>query len=40
MYVVSPKTIEFWEERPNRTHERLKFELIEESEWVSFLLSP
>ena len=40
MYVVSPKTIEFWEERPNRTHERLKFELIEENEWVSFLLSP
>lgn len=40
MYVVLPKTIEFWEERPNRTHERLKFELIGENEWASFLLSP
>ena len=40
LYLISPNAIEFWQERDNRTHERVKYELSAENEWESFLLSP
>ena len=40
LYIVIPNTVEFWQERDNRTHERLKFTLSDNQKWNSHLLSP
>ena len=40
LYVVIPNAVEFWEERDNRTHERLKYILSDDQKWSSYLLSP
>ena len=40
LYIVIPKAVEFWEERDNRTHERLKYILSDDQKWSSYLLSP
>lgn len=40
LYIVIPKAVEFWQERDNRTHERLKFTLSDNQKWSSNLLSP
>ena len=40
LYIVIPNAVEFWEERDNRTHERLKYILSEDQKWSSYLLSP
>ena len=40
LYIVIPNAIEFWEERDNRTHERLKYILSDDKKWSSYLLSP
>ena len=40
LYVVIPNAVEFWEERDNRTHERLKYILSDDQKWSSHLLSP
>jgi pyridoxamine 5'-phosphate oxidase len=40
LYIVIPNAVEFWEERDNRTHERLKYILSDDQKWRSYLLSP
>ena len=40
LYIVIPNAVEFWEERANRTHERLKYILSDDQKWSSHLLSP
>ena len=40
LYVVIPNAVEFWQERDNRTHERLKYILSDNQKWSSHLLSP
>ena len=40
LYIVIPNAVEFWEERDNRTHERLKYILSDNQKWKSYLLSP
>ena len=40
LYIVIPNAVEFWEERDNRTHERLKYILTDDQQWSSYLLSP
>jgi len=40
LYVVIPNAVEFWKERDNRTHEKLKYILSDDQKWRSYLLSP
>ncbi|MDC3067077.1 pyridoxamine 5'-phosphate oxidase [Gammaproteobacteria bacterium] len=40
LYIVIPNAVEFWEERDNRTHKRLKYILSDDQKWSSYLLSP
>ena len=40
LYIVIPNAVEFWQERDNRTHERLKYFLSDNKKWSSHLLSP
>ena len=40
LYIVITNAVEFWEERDNRTHERLKYILSDDQKWSSYLLSP
>ena len=40
LYIVIPNAVEFWQERDNRTHERLKYILEDNQKWSSHLLSP
>ncbi|HVD66174.1 MAG TPA: pyridoxamine 5'-phosphate oxidase [Gaiellaceae bacterium] len=39
-YVLRPETIEFWESRPNRLHERIRYSRGEDGSWAAELLSP
>jgi pyridoxamine 5'-phosphate oxidase len=39
-YVVRPITIEFWQGRPNRLHDRLQYTLEENGEWKIERLAP
>jgi pyridoxamine 5'-phosphate oxidase len=39
-YVLRPETIEFWESRPNRLHERVRYSRDEDGSWAAELLSP
>jgi pyridoxamine 5'-phosphate oxidase len=39
-YVLRPETIEFWESRPNRLHERVRYERADDGSWSLGLLSP
>ena len=39
-YVLRPETIEFWESRPNRLHERVRYTRGEDGSWSGTLLSP
>ncbi|MDV7187112.1 pyridoxamine 5'-phosphate oxidase [Lutibacter sp. TH_r2] len=39
-YIVRPQTIEFWQGRPNRMHDRIKFTLQENFEWKIERLAP
>ena len=38
--LVRPQTIEFWQGRPNRLHDRLQFQLGEDESWTAQRLSP
>ena len=40
LYIVIPDAVEFWKERDNRTHERIKYILSDDQKWRSYLLSP
>jgi pyridoxamine 5'-phosphate oxidase len=39
-YIVKPEFIEFWQGRPSRLHDRIKYELKESGEWKLYRLSP
>jgi pyridoxamine 5'-phosphate oxidase len=39
-YVLHPETIEFWESRPNRLHERVRYTRGNDGSWQVTLLSP
>ncbi|HET6656429.1 MAG TPA: pyridoxamine 5'-phosphate oxidase [Gaiellaceae bacterium] len=39
-YVLAPETIEFWESRPNRLHERVRYSRGGDGSWQATLLSP
>lgn len=39
-FLVSPLSIEFWQGRPNRLHDRIVFELNEDQDWSIRRLSP
>jgi pyridoxamine 5'-phosphate oxidase len=39
-YMVRPKSIEFWQGRPNRLHDRIRFTLQEDWDWKMERLAP
>ncbi|MBE99209.1 pyridoxamine 5'-phosphate oxidase [Flavobacterium coralii] len=39
-YIVKPVSIEFWQGRPNRMHDRIRFTLKEDLNWVKERLAP
>ena len=39
-YVLAPETFEFWENRPNRLHERLRYTRARQGGWTLERLSP
>lgn len=39
-FIVKPLSIEFWQGRPNRLHDRIRFRLNEEFDWIMERLSP
>ena len=39
-YIVKPESIEFWQGRPNRLHDRIRFTLQEDSDWKMERLAP
>ena len=39
-YLVKPVTIEFWQGRPNRLHDRLQYSLLDNGEWQIERLAP
>lgn len=39
-YIVKPKSIEFWQGRPNRMHDRIRYTLQEDYDWKIERLAP
>ncbi|GAA3508031.1 pyridoxamine 5'-phosphate oxidase [Aquimarina addita] len=39
-YVVKPLEFEFWQGRPNRLHDRIRYQLLEENKWKIDRLAP
>ena len=39
-FIVKPISIEFWQGRPNRLHDRIRFQLNDENSWKTDRLSP
>jgi pyridoxamine 5'-phosphate oxidase len=39
-FVLRPDSIEFWESRPNRLHERIRYDRGEDGSWRATLLAP
>jgi pyridoxamine 5'-phosphate oxidase len=39
-YIVKPTEIEFWQGRPNRLHDRIRYQLQEDYSWTIHRLSP
>jgi pyridoxamine 5'-phosphate oxidase len=39
-YILRPETVEFWESRPNRLHERIRYTRADDGSWQTALLAP
>lgn len=39
-YIIKPVEIEFWQGRPNRLHDRIRYRLTEEANWIKERLAP
>lgn len=39
-FIVNPRSMEFWQGRPNRLHDRIRFRLNEEFDWIKERLAP
>ncbi len=39
-YIIKPKSIEFWQGRPNRMHDRIRYTLQEDFNWLIERLNP
>jgi pyridoxamine-phosphate oxidase len=39
-YLIRPDSIEFWQGRPNRLHDRLRFDRVDSSKWNRVRLAP
>ncbi len=39
-FIVKPISIEFWQGRPNRLHDRIRYELTQDNSWKTDRLSP
>lgn len=39
-YIVKPQSIEFWQGRPNRMHDRIRYTLQEDYNWKIDRLAP
>lgn len=39
-YIVKPLEIEFWQGRPNRLHDRIRYQINHELDWIKSRLSP
>jgi pyridoxamine 5'-phosphate oxidase len=39
-FIVKPVEIEFWQGRPNRLHDRIRYQLNEDYDWIQDRLSP
>ena len=39
-YRLAPESIEFWQGRPNRLHDRLRYRLVDEGRWIIERLAP
>ncbi|HSF24537.1 MAG TPA: pyridoxine 5'-phosphate oxidase C-terminal domain-containing protein, partial [Blastocatellia bacterium] len=39
-YRLAPTTIEFWQNRPSRLHDRLRYTKLDDGEWLIERLSP
>jgi pyridoxamine 5'-phosphate oxidase len=39
-FIIKPISIEFWQGRPNRMHDRIRYTLLEDFSWKIERLSP
>ena len=39
-YLIRPRSVEFWQGRPNRLHDRLEYRLTDDGEWAVVRLAP
>lgn len=39
-YLIRPRSVEFWQGRPNRLHDRLEYRLADDGSWVIVRLAP
>ena len=39
-YLIRPRSVEFWQGRPNRLHDRLEYRLSDDGTWAVVRLAP